>query len=731
MEPSSTRQRLCEAAKWFIEYGATLVPSAWNEKHPITKGWQNTTPDLMTDEYISQQLTSTGMLVLCGISGAPIIVDIDSPHLIEAIEKHLPRTPIRVRTPRGGIHLWYGQGPTHIPTMRRREGAADAPKHERIEIDVQSTGTCVMLPPSRHPNGGEYELIWDKAYFDELGITKWSDLPHLNQDDIEWLKTFNRIAPHLQVVKGDLADVKVSAIDAPVAEGSRHITLVSLMGQWLNETGDTNILLDRAYAWNDRNPVPLPEGEVFTCVVGMHSKHYTGLHKAGTLRKEIARFIPPPPTPEEQISIESIVWIAPTGKKIDEELLCPPGFEDVMEYILATSPQPSRLFATQAALSLGSVLGGRLWRTNVNNNFTSMYFVNVGQSGSGKDRPQRAVDDILMACDMKELIGPDGGYTGATAIHEQLLKHPVHYTKYDEFGDMLRVVNATNQSFAFEGIKLLKTVWGSAGSVVTGKIYAKHADDRPMIYKPAVTILGSTTPNTFYKSLTLSDLEGGLIPRLLIAESLEKRKEPKPCPDVPVPSNVIEIAKIIRANPFGNMPVSLGGEIDVVPRIIEEDHGALAIYSQLFAKIEQEEKRLKDSELFIMLNRTQEKAMRIGAILALFDNPSKPVVTAKMADWACRYAWTLDMQTTQHLEYRLSGSEYGRMRSAFLEAIRATGLRGLTNRDIGRQKPFTTIREKERKEIFQDLCSADLIRFGPCADMGRKRMSWVALAPKD
>jgi hypothetical protein len=70
---------------------------------------------------------------------------------------------------------------------------------------------------------------------------------------------------------------------------------------------------------------------------------------------------------------------------VPEHLLSVPGIlQDVVNYYTTTAIKPQPQFAVQAAIAFGSVAMGRRWVTD-QRNFSSLYFLNIGETGSGKE----------------------------------------------------------------------------------------------------------------------------------------------------------------------------------------------------------------------------------------------------------------------------------------------------------------------------------------------------------
>lgn len=139
--------------------------------------------------------------------------DLDPGSSQEDLSEHLkgmPETPMIVRTPRGGTHLYYEMAEGEVMASHTYNAKARVqllPPH----IDIRSSGGYVLLPPSSTDDG---EYVWEAdgnaAYrTDEMmrvcntpGKKKddrdeWiidPDIPENIEDAIEWLKTEAKIS---------------------------------------------------------------------------------------------------------------------------------------------------------------------------------------------------------------------------------------------------------------------------------------------------------------------------------------------------------------------------------------------------------------------------------------------------------------------------------------------------------------------------------------------------------
>jgi phage/plasmid primase-like uncharacterized protein len=82
----------------------------------------------------------------------------------------------------------------------------------------------------------------------------------------------------------------------------------------------------------------------------------------------------------------------------------PPGIlGDVYDYYNATSGNRQEGFAIQTALAVCSVILARSYKTSLEN-YPSLYLLNVGKSGTGKEHAKTVVEKILFQCGHGDLI---------------------------------------------------------------------------------------------------------------------------------------------------------------------------------------------------------------------------------------------------------------------------------------------------------------------------------------
>ena len=423
------------------------------------------------------------------------------------------------------------------------------------------------------------------------------------------------------------------------------------------------------------------------------------------------------------------------------DLLTVPGvLGQVVEYANRTAPKPQPQFAVQAALALGSVVLGRGWCTT-QDNYSAMYYVNIGKSASGKEHPRTVIDRILTAANCGHLIGP-GGYTSDGAVFSILHDKPCHMAIIDELGDMLGNARSAANFHKRQAITVMMQAWGVAAGTIRPNGYstmAKSDKEREQlkdraVHRPSLTMLGMTTPRTFYGALDETSIEGGFLNRLLVVESdLPPRVRGK-FERLDVPPAVLEWIATARAPTSGNLSgLDLGPDIVPEPRMVGFTLDAEAMFGQFEAECVEEIRALDGDGLADMHGRSAEKAMRLALVVAVSVNATAPIITGDIARWCIRYVRHYTAQTVQAIRQHLHGSEFGRLRADVIESIRKAGERGRTEFELSRScRAFASLEPRARRAVLDSLRAdrlADYVSMGKGpGGRGKDRDAWVALA---
>jgi phage/plasmid primase-like uncharacterized protein len=399
----------------------------------------------------------------------------------------------------------------------------------------------------------------------------------------------------------------------------------------------------------------------------------------------------------------------------DSDLPPPPAgvLRDLVDYYNATSGNHQPLFAVQTALAITSVVLARNFTTNLGNR-TMLFLLNLGKSATGKEHAKRTLEKVLEACGEGQLIGPDG-YTAGSAVFSALTERPRHVTVIDEFSKYIHAAQFKNgNSHLMEANSQMMQVFGRADGTLRPKSYStmglakeKRAEMSGMkVTAPSITLLAMSTPDDLFEKLEFASVKDGFLNRFLVATSdapraVRRHKEP-----LPVPQRVLDWCSSIALR-RGTEPDSATDEPRLHTLVFAQDATAMQEAFQLECITMAE--KLERFGLAEVPMRANEIAMRIALIHALSRDPASEYVLAEDMAWAISWVRHNSNDLVRRLKMTISGSEFEGMKKAALLAIRTAGEAGITTARMQVDKPFSTYREKDLKEVLKALEEADLV----------------------
>ncbi len=409
------------------------------------------------------------------------------------------------------------------------------------------------------------------------------------------------------------------------------------------------------------------------------------------------------------------------------ELLTLPGALGwIVDFANRTAPKPQPLFAVTAALALGSVVLGRRYTTDMQT-WSPLYFVNVGKSACGKEHARTVIERVLIAAELAHLIGPSG-YTSDGAIFSALLHQPTHLAVIDEFGDLLASAKSEGNHYKRQAITLLMEAWGRVGGTQRAQGYssmtlsaeqAKALADRK-IERPALCVLGMTTPDSFYASLDESSIRGGFLNRLLIVETHIGRQVFGNFVDAEPPRDAIAWCKAARGQGMGNLShLELGADLVPQANRVPIDPKAYRAWSAYAADCNRAMDKLDSVGLAELHGRSAEKAMRLGLILAVSESVEAPVIREHHIDWAATLVRFATDQTITACQGRMHGSKFSISCARTLEYIRRMD-RVNSSLLIKKCRAFGDLDRRQREEVLLALQDSNDIELVPASEFAAR-----------
>lgn len=223
----------------YVSSGWSILPVKPEEKRPYMTNWLQYTRTRAKEETVNnwfRSLSGAGVGVITGKISNIIVLDIENYCKI-SIEELLKKYPTQMysKTGSGGYHLFY-QYPQGVTKVSNRVGLFDG-------ADLRADGGFIVLPPTRHPNGNQYEWI-------KRGIPGVFPLSLL---EIESKPTAQNEGWITEALRG-------------VSEGGRNDTCARLAGYFFKKGINQDVIEVMLLEWNERNDPPLPVHEVRTTI---------------------------------------------------------------------------------------------------------------------------------------------------------------------------------------------------------------------------------------------------------------------------------------------------------------------------------------------------------------------------------------------------------------------------------------------------------------------------------
>ncbi len=655
----------------YAEYGISVVPLHRHNKVPPKElgGWQKFQERQPTTEEIEKWFKGRDDLVVALVCGKFIVIDADTPEAVNWCEANLPVTPFKVATGKG-VHYYYNNPENFTTWVAKRTEGYDPAKL----IDIRGVGGLIVAPHNIHATGA----IYTPTRIDDWDLNDVDDLPNLTQE--LWVKITG-----VEKLNGKPISTPLSI--QGVSEGGRNDQAARLAGYLIAKGLNTDFTEFFVQSWNEQNTPPLSASEISTTVNSVQKTH-------------------------DRKNQQAPAYIS-TTKTVKEpaNLYSPPGvLKDIYEYSekIAHISQPA--ISMQAALSLGSVALGRMYRTNMNN-FSSLFFMCIAKSGQGKENVKTVVETILDHAEYSDLMAGDG-YTSSGAIYSLLRYKPTHITVMDEFGKRLESISKSSNSNKEDALQILMETWGRCHGVLRPDNYSmmtltnkqqKEVLDRSTI-KPAITLVGMSVPKNFYGALSTGRIVDGFLNRFIVVESHVPRTVGKMVAFVEPPQSTYDWVSHVRQVDNEMEQISRdNAEMDFKQRVVKFDDDSNALLDSLAYRLVEQQNALEKEGLEVLLSRTREKAMRLALIGALADDRRAKVIKGDITQWAIDYVYYYDQLLIENCKDKVAGSEMEGRIKQILSFIRSQGDWGISKRDIDRREIFRSMKSYEVKEIIERL----------------------------
>ncbi|HEX4918064.1 MAG TPA: hypothetical protein VFV43_09230 [Limnobacter sp.] len=387
--------------------------------------------------------------------------------------------------------------------------------------------------------------------------------------------------------------------------------------------------------------------------------------------------------------------VLPNPKPITPDKGFPAPFKGAMADIVQCSldsafkEQPE--LATLAALvAMAASINGE-YSTGSGGRF-NLYGIGALQSGGGKDNPRMIAETVV-------------GYSGGTvlgkpasgaALEDYLSPRQNQLASIDEMAFLLKAVNdarapAHLQDLVAVLLKLYSASRGVYNKRIRAKAQAHSIVENTAVPNPCVSLLGFSTLEGFASAFSESNLTDGLFGRMLFVIGRDDVRPKRPSQGVKIPASCIAVLDAMTSI---NKLAQAGVGASVGSIIVGETPSAHQMLDDLLVNCEHSRDR-SHKVAPSLYARSFEKIERICGVLAVWDDPTSPMITPAHVQWATQAVYASDEAILAFVRSNLHANEINE-RAARLRTLIAKVLKG----------EFKYQKNMEREAVEEGKCVA-------------------------
>jgi hypothetical protein len=335
----------------------------------------------------------------------------------------------------------------------------------------------------------------------------------------------------------------------------------------------------------------------------------------------------------------------------------PPGLlGEIAEFIYQQAPRPVKEIALAGAIGLMAGITGRAY--NVSNTGLNHYILLLASTGTGKEAIKSGISRIIKEVKKNipvasDFIGPAAIASGQ-ALMKYLSKNASFVSILGEFGLTLQTLcGPMANSSQIMLRQVLLDVYNKSGihNDLQSAVYSDKANNTDVVEAPAMTLVGETTPASYFPHLDNYMVEQGLIPRFTCIEYSGERVRFNKASATAEPSTHL----------INNLTVLINNSLQLQQRreaVTVEFTEEAAAYVDAFDIYCDDRCNVSDEGVAKHLwTRGHIKIMKLAALIAVGVHPYEPVITLEMAAWARNMVERDIINIISHFESGQAGSD--------------------------------------------------------------------------
>ncbi len=603
-------------AREWLKRGIAPVPLRSRSKRPKGgKGWNTVRVTNDTIPRFFERGDNIG-----GLWGEPsgwiVDLDLDWDEAIPIAAALLPSTFTYGRGARVRSHYLYRvPGATSLKCRIKTE---DADEDETL-LEVRSTGSQSVLPPSVHPEGDRYEV----------------------NDDIEF-KTLTPI--QLQRYAYRIAAATLLARRYPES-GARHDYVHATTGMLLHRGWEAAQVREFMLAVIDaaadsESDAPQRRRTVDNTIRSFEEGDrvwgWTTLSQwlDGKDLSALRAWI------EHKAAAVTVIQSGDTAPDKREEKIVPPPdileipglVGEVAKWARDRSFARQPLFDVAVGLTLVAAASGNKYVIDAWNTPLQPYLLMLAPTASGKESALDSIGTALRRIDLPNV--PFRGFQSYHAMLDTLAVHPhIAVWLWDEAARKLRTAMRSTAGQDYQIVTHLLELYGKGYSTISGMPGRKHSIES--IDRPFLSIVAAAQPAQLVEAITDSDLSLGLINRFVLLDGGNHLAEDNFDRKFIFPSKLEAALKSYREL----KPPTNGGEFPVI-HVHFETVAAHNMFRDFHRRCREMAVRGGGWEMW---GRANQNALILAGIVAVGISPKQPLITTAIAAWATKFLeWCSD-----------------------------------------------------------------------------------------
>lgn len=313
----------------------------------------------------------------------------------------------------------------------------------------------------------------------------------------------------------------------------------------------------------------------------------------------------------------------------------PPGLiGEIAKFIYDAAPRPVQEIALAGAIGLMAGICGRAY--NVSATGLNQYVLVLATTGRGKEAAKAGMSKLMKKVSAAipgaaDFIGPADIASGQ-ALVKYLSSNPCFVSILGEFGLTLQQMCAPNASSSeVSKRKVILDLFGKSGKndSLQQTIYSDKSNNTQIINSPAFSILGESTPDSFYPHMNEDIVAQGLFPRFTCIEYTGKRGSLNKAHAYAVPTDELVTSMVTLCS---NVLTLMHNKATVD---VKEDEAGAAFIEAFNLKCDERINGAESEVARQLWTRGHMKLLKLAALIAVGCNYFEPVITEEIAKWAC------------------------------------------------------------------------------------------------